>query len=107
MEIREERHGEQLQLGLQGNLDIYAVAQLRERLLSALASAHTLDIDLHQVEEIDGAGLQLLLALKRGASEQGCQLSLSNHPPAVVEAMELCRLSSFFGDPILLQREQA
>ncbi|WP_308390115.1 STAS domain-containing protein [Acidithiobacillus sp. AMEEHan] len=107
MEIREQRQGEKLQLELQGNLDIYAVAELRGRLLSCLASAHTLEIDLRQVEEIDGAGLQLLLALKRSASEQGCQLSLSNHSPAVVEAMELCRLSTFFGDPILLQREQA
>ena len=107
MKIHEQRQGEKLTLRLHGNLDIYAVAELRELLLSCLVSGHTLDIDLREVEEIDGAGLQLLLALKRGASEQGCQLSLSNHSSAVVKAMELCRLSSFFGDPILLRRGQA
>ena len=107
MQIQEEQQGERLQLRLQGNLDIYTVAELRGRLLSYLSSVHILDLDLHEVAEIDGAGIQFLMAVKSSASRQGCQLSLSAHSPAVITALEVCRLTSFFGDPIYLHKESA
>lgn len=105
MEYREEQQAEKIRLVLQGNLDIYAVAELRDQLVAALAKAHILELDLSEIEEIDGAGIQLLMVLKKSALNQGCQLQLSNHSPAVITTLELCRLTSFFGDPIYLHCE--
>uniref|UniRef100_UPI00051C7B7F STAS domain-containing protein n=1 Tax=Aeromonas finlandensis TaxID=1543375 RepID=UPI00051C7B7F len=54
------------------------------------------------VSEIDSAGLQLLLVAKKTALQQGSSLALVWHSNAVLELLELCQLSAFFGDPTLI-----
>lgn len=70
------------------NLTIECVGALRERLGQALA-AHggaALTLDLGQVAEFDGAGLQLLLLFGHAAARAGSALTL-RHPPQGVDAL--------------------
>jgi anti-anti-sigma regulatory factor len=51
---------------------------------------------------MDSAGLQLLLAAKKTAQQGGYPLHLIMHSHAVLDALELCQLTAFFGDPTLM-----
>lgn len=84
-----------------GAMDIYAAAELHLRLQELLHAHPRLELDLAQVDEIDTSGVQLLMAAKRAAGEQGRSLSLVGHSPAVVQTLELCQLLGFFGDPVV------
>ena len=89
-------------LPLEGELTIYTAAELKGRLLEALAAPEPLEIDLSQVSEIDTAGLQLLMLAKREASTRGTSLTLTGHSHAVIECLDLCNLTAVFGDQVVI-----
>lgn len=66
---------------LEGPLTIERVAGLQAEWQGALEGHDgAIALDLHGVDEFDGAGLQLLLALARAAAEAGAALSLQRVP---------------------------
>jgi anti-anti-sigma factor len=89
-------------LQLEGELTIYAVAEARARLSGALDQGPALQLNLAGVEELDTAGLQLLVWLKQEARRRGRTLTLFAHSPAVLEVFDLLKVAGLFGDPILL-----
>jgi len=56
------------------------------------------------VDEIDTAGIQLLLLLRRELAERGRQLEIGAYSPAVVAALDLLQLHERFSpaDALLL-----
>ena len=86
---------------VEGELTIYTAAENKPKLLSAL-KAPTTEFDLSLVTEIDTAGLQLLLLVKREARTAGIELSFVGHSSAVIDCFDLCDVGSVFGDPIVL-----
>jgi len=107
MNIEQEQQGTNLQIRLSGDLDIYAAASLRTHLLSVLPQHHEIELVLNEVAEVDGAGLQILLAAKAEAIRLGVILRLTGHSVAMVRVLQLCRLTAYFGDPVILTREAA
>ena len=93
-------------LMLDGELDIYRAAPLKDLLLEALAAAdrdgHGLELNLAGVTELDSAGLQLLMLAKKDAQRRQRELHLVAHSPAVVEVFELLNVGAFFGDPMVI-----
>lgn len=83
-------------------MTIYQAAAQKEQLLAALAATEHLELDLSAVTEIDTAGLQLLLLLKREGALQGKRLTISGHSPTVQHTLDLCNLVGVFGDPVLI-----
>ena len=57
-------------LAVEGELTIITAAEDKERLLGALQTSSGLRVDLAAVEEIDTAGLQVLLLARREADRQ-------------------------------------
>lgn len=88
---------------IEGEMTIYNALELKDRLLAPLDQYAHMEIDLAGVSEIDSAGLQLLVMAKNEAKVRGKNLSISGHSPAVLEALDLCNLESFFGDPVLIR----
>jgi len=88
-------------LALQGAFDLYAVAGARDRLGAALDEGPALRLTLAGLEELDTAGVQLLVWLKQEAERRGKRLYLHAHSPAVVEVFDLLQVAGLFGDPIL------
>jgi anti-anti-sigma factor len=76
-------------LALGEDLTVYAVHALKPRLLAALDDQPALSLDLSEVCEIDGAGVQLLLATRREAHKRGGSLCLSAVSPTAHEALTL------------------
>lgn len=83
-------------------MTIYEAQSQKGELMSMLSSSETLELDLSAVAEIDTAGLQLLLLLKREAARQGKRLILADHSVAVQQALDFCNLAAVFGDPMLI-----
>ena len=96
-----QQHGQSIHR-LSGALTIYAVAEARPELAAVVAGQKFTTLDLSEVDELDTAGVQLLLWLKREAGRQGATLALVLHSPAVVEVFDLLQVTAAFGDPILI-----
>ncbi|WP_148714390.1 STAS domain-containing protein [Chitinolyticbacter meiyuanensis] len=96
--------GESAQFRLDGELTIFHAAELKDVLLAALGEGGgpPLTIDLSGVDELDTAGVQLLLLAKREAARHGRALAYSGHSPAVISVLELLDLAGTLGDPVLI-----
>jgi len=92
---------------LDGDITIYDATILKTELLTALNDGQILEFDLSGVEELDTAGLQLLLMLKAEAQAEGRQVRFVQHSSAVREVLDLCDLAALFGDPIVIGRHNA
>ncbi|MDO7896017.1 STAS domain-containing protein [Pseudomonas citrulli] len=80
------------QVQIDGELTIYTAADLSAQWLPHLGATPRMEVDLSQVTEMDGAGLQLLLMALREAPKAGTQLTLTGRSKAVTETLELCNL---------------
>ena len=83
---------------LDGEITIYTVAELKSGLIPVLQAHDETEVDLGAVEEMDTAGLQLMLMVKRC---EGKKVRFINHSPAVLRLLELANSGSQLGDPLL------
>lgn len=74
-------------LALDGELTITRAAELREMLLAALAQG-VRTFDLGAVEAFDTAGVQLLLAARHSARQDGTGFELRSAPAVVHEVLQ-------------------
>lgn len=79
-------------LALDSALTIYTAADTKLLLANALQGAVALHLDLSAIEEVDCAGLQLLLAACQEARRQHVNLSLEGASPAMTEILQLSGL---------------
>ena len=89
-------------LSLTEDLTIYHALEQKHRLLDALGSTDELELDLMQVGDIDTAGLQLLILLKKEAQRSGKRLSIVAHSQAVRAVIDFCNLAAELGDPLVI-----
>ncbi len=85
-------------IALEGELTIYRAAELKPLLLAALPGTGPIELNLAEVSEVDTAGLQLLMLLRREAQALGRALHLRSPSLAMVEALELLDLAAWFGE---------
>ena len=89
------------------DLTIYHALEQKAQLLEALAATEALELDLLHVGEIDTAGLQLLLLLKKEAQRAGKRLSIVAHSQAVRSVIDFCNLAAELGDPLVIPAAEA
>jgi anti-sigma B factor antagonist len=94
-------------LRIEGEMSIYRAVELKQTLLASLNEAAELEVDLAAVTELDTAGVQILMLLKRQALATRRKLRLVAHSPAVLEVFELLNLASYFGDPLVISSSSA
>jgi len=99
-----EHKNEKSVLRIDGEMTIYRATELKQVLLAALNQTVELEVDLAGVTEIDTAGVQILLLLKRQALATQRKLHLVAHSPAVLEVLEMLNLAAHFGDPLVIPR---
>jgi len=86
-------------LSVAEELTIYHALEHKDALLDALSVTDELLLDLAQVSQIDSAGLQLLILLKKEAQRAGKSVRFVAPSPAVSNVIELCNLAAEFSDP--------
>ncbi|WP_338845529.1 STAS domain-containing protein [Massilia sp. W12] len=87
-------------LSLEGDFTIYQAAELKPLLLQVLQESRNdgkpLELDMSAVTECDGAGMQLLLALAKSASEFGVAVYLRGLQQTLLDMLELYGVSNRF-----------
>lgn len=91
---------------IQEEMTIYHATEQKQLLMAALDATEALELDLSQVGEIDTAGLQLLLLVKREAGRLGKQLAIVAHSPVVRQTLDFCNLATYFGDPMIITAQE-
>jgi|GEM_PF-1165609 len=69
------------------DLTIYAIEALKEGLAAHLVGYESFELNLAQVEEMDSAGVQLLLAFKSELMREKKQLRLTHMSPVVTQLL--------------------
>jgi len=95
------------QLSIAEEFTIYHALELKNTLLDALATTDELELDLSCVGEMDSAGLQLLILLKKEAQRTGKCVRIVAHSQAVSAVIEFCNLAAEFGDPLIIPAHEA
>ena len=88
------------------DLTIYHALELKQTLLDTLANTSELELNLSQVKEMDTAGLQLLILLKREAQRAEKKVRIVAHSQAVSSVIDCCNLAAEFGDPLIIPARQ-
>ncbi|MDP3540300.1 MAG: STAS domain-containing protein [Azonexus sp.] len=94
-------------LAITEDLTIYHALEQKQVLLDALATTSELELNLSQVSEMDTAGLQLLILLKKEALRAGKQVRIVAHSQAVSSVIDFCNMAAEFGDPLVIPAHEA
>lgn len=94
-------------LSLSGDLTIYHALEQKQLMLDALATTTELELNLSQVGEIDTAGLQLLILLKKEAQKAGKRVRIVAHSQPVSSVIDFCNMATEFGDPVVIPAHEA
>lgn len=79
-------------LAVEGELTIHTAGDRRTELLALLERGDHVAVDLSGVTELDTAGLQLLLLVRREAAHLGRTVDLVGASPAVVDTLSIVHL---------------
>ena len=91
-------------VAIDGEVTISTVAEIKTSLAAAITTHEETEVDLGGVEEMDTAGLQMMLAAKRA---DGRKLRFVNHSAAVLHVLDLANLCQQLGDPVLIRSSDA
>ena len=89
------------------DMTIYHAAAHKHGLLDALLATDRLEIDLSAVSEIDTAGFQLLVLVKREARRLNKEALIVAHSEAVRDVLDFYNMAAAFGDPLLIPAAKA
>ncbi len=103
MQIKIANQEQHYQVKISGEITIFEAKILYEECVRFVTNAQCIECDLSEVSEIDSAGLQVLVALKKYAIEKKFNFSLINHSESVQALLDLSQLVNFFGDPVLIK----
>jgi anti-anti-sigma factor len=95
--IRVETDGEQRRLCLEGVINAAQARRLREEALAALAGSGPVTLDLARAEYLDGAALQVLLALDKELVTRGRSLRVVAMAPSVEDTLRVVGLRGAIG----------
>jgi anti-sigma B factor antagonist len=88
-----------------GEMTVYTAGQIKEPLLDAITDAPAnIQLDLSEVSELDTAGVQLLLLIRRAALASGRNLQLGAESAIVRDVLTLCGAIGLLTDPPIAGR---
>jgi len=90
--LEQQDSGGMCRIAVSGEMTIYSAAELKNRLLAAVAGSQVVECDLTEVTDFDSAGVQLLALLQRQAGAGG-SMSITGASETVRELLDLYRLS--------------
>lgn len=102
MPITHKIQNERCTISISGEISIYTSKLMQETLLELLQTEQTIYIDLSEVNEVDSAGIQLLISLKKYAHDKKMTLQFQEHSQCVLDVIDLYNIAAELGDPLVL-----
>ncbi|MDH5392426.1 MAG: STAS domain-containing protein [Gammaproteobacteria bacterium] len=94
----------EIKIDISGDMTIYEAAEIKQLFQNAIEKQANISISLANVSEIDSSGIQLMVSLKKAATDTDKTVSYHSHSPAVVALLDLFDMTSYFGDPIVMEK---
>jgi anti-sigma B factor antagonist len=91
-------------LFVKGEIDAYSGPELKEKLLSLVAQAHRVTVDMSGVEYMDSTGIGIFIGALKSCKKTGCQLFMQNLSPRVERLFRITGLLEYI---VLLKGENA
>ncbi|MBF0464064.1 MAG: STAS domain-containing protein [Nitrospirae bacterium] len=85
-----------MSLSLEGELSVVRANELKELFIDYVKTAKDIELDLSSVSEIDTAGFQLLVALKKESDGMGRNFRILSVSPAVENLLDLYNVKDMF-----------
>jgi anti-sigma B factor antagonist len=82
-------------LKVDGDLNIYNAAEIKAGLMEYIEDYKEFEIDMSTVNEIDTAGIQLLLQFKKKAAQEERSMQLSDCNEQVCDLLDLYQLQDW------------
>ncbi|MDH5613047.1 MAG: STAS domain-containing protein [Gammaproteobacteria bacterium] len=105
MTIKTESEAGICKVVIENDMTIYDVAEQKKQLIKSLKKLkknELMEIDLSNVNEMDTAGLQVLILLKKTAVKENKIVLLVAHSPASLDVIDHYNLAAYFGDPVII-----
>jgi len=105
MSIKVKSNDGSCEVLIEEDMTIYEAIKQKKKLLNALKKLkknEQIKIDLSNVNEMDTAGLQVLLLIKQTAEKARQVVLLVAHSPATLDVINRYNLASYFGDPLII-----
>ena len=84
---KEEMQGNTTRLKIQGALNVYRAAAIREELIARLVHYESLELDLDGVTECDTVGIQLLWSTRKTAEKRDTRFYVVGAPKIVLDTI--------------------
>ena len=94
MSIKIENDEEKTSLCIDGELTIYTAQEYMNSITEGFVADKLLELDMSGVEEIDTSGLQILAAMGKELTNNGCEMKIVSVSDVAKEALETSRLMS-------------
>lgn len=107
MSISHTNDAGQCLIVISGEMSVYTAKLTQSSLLELLQTENRIRVDLSEVDDIDSAGVQLLLSLRKYAQKKDIDLQFHSHSQCVLDLIELYQIAAELGDPLLLTRHEA
>lgn len=101
MHINATKNGDHVKAKLQDSLDISNVSEARDNILQLLNSGNAIRFDLSSMTEIDTAGVQLILAVRKEAQVQGKECRFVHPSPPVEDVFRALGRGGIFDESVL------
>lgn len=92
------------ELMIPGDMTIYEAEELQAKFSEVVDMNKSVSVNMANVAEMDSAGLQLMVSLKKTLDDKGKTLVFQNHSRAVIDLLDLMDMTTYFGDPIVLDQ---
>lgn len=92
-------------LKISGAVNIYTVAPIKNHIFDILNNSSKLVINLAEVSEIDSAGFQILLMVKREGHSSKKKTKFISHSISILGALDIFGAVGLFGDQIVVPAE--
>ncbi len=83
MTIQENRTDEGIELKVEGRIDAVSAPQLQQMILTSLAKASVLAVNIEKVDYVSSAGLRAFLIGQKTANSKGGRFTVRGVQPAV------------------------
>lgn len=92
-------------LKIPGDMTIYEAEEVKSIFDGAMKSNGDVCINLGNVSEIDSCGIQLMISLKKTLNEKDRDVVFVSHTDAVIDLFDVFDVSTYFGDPIVMDKQ--
>ncbi|MFL8936260.1 STAS domain-containing protein [Rossellomorea oryzaecorticis] len=97
-----EEENENLEVKIEGDLDIDSTEIIDEQLLPLLKTYKTVNLNFEQVPFVDSSGMGLLLNIVQSLGEKGTEVTISHVRQEVKDVFELLQIPDILGEGVVI-----